>query len=1089
VTPGDALVRAKLLPPTTGRYHLRRLRLEDRLAAGLIGRATLLTAGPGYGKSSLAARFLQERGGDSVWYRLDSFDRDPWMLFRYLIEGIRQHVPEFGERSENVREALRSGGGLVERLTDTFIRDAEESLEGQVILVMDDVHHVADGGATERALRRLVAYLPGTLHLILMGRSMPDLGVASLRTDAAVQRLMGQDLLFNLEETRNLLTETFGLRASDETVRRIHERTRGWVTALQLLRQTALSRGGSPDLPEAIFALTESEIFEYFSEETLASEPEASRRFLLAACLPSTIDPDILGAVLPETDVRGILSGLLRRSLFISALESRGEYYAFDPLFADYLRRKAGEQLGADGMRDLHRRYARAFAARRDAAQALRHWVAADEPLQVARLLASHGKTLVRTGMLDAVREAAKFVSERGARSPVLDDLLGEASRLCGDYAAAAGHFEKALAATTSSGASLEGAERAGVLQGLAYSLLKLGEVGRARLMAEEALASAGGEDEALRARILNTLSLIRYRTGSQSEALAGWQEALRAARRADDTHLARMIAHNLGLPHAVMGDFARAAECFHILTDPDSPRLGPEEGAAYLNLARIETLLGHLESAASLLGDAREIAWKWQLAGLKGDVLEAEGNLLRESEDLDAARGKYAEARALFTELGQLDLLDNLAEEEALLASRRGDHDEAGRLAFECLKRRREDSDPAGIASTLLACGRVRLAAHDPSGAAVALAEAVPLFTSLGRAYEACLANLHLAAAHQRLGRKQMADATLGESLALASRFDYRSAVTRVLATEPDLARVASSLASAPAWARSVPGPAARPERASLGAISPAGADLTARLLGPVEVYRDSAQKIPPRAWKIRRALHLFCYLVASRDHRASKDRLADALWGEARLSTIEKNFHPTISMLRRALNHGHNVPKHFILYEGSAYRLNPAYRYDLDVEKFERALSEARKAAAGGEAAAALEAYDRALDHYRGPFMEEEYEPWAEAPRAHYESLSLSALAEAGELHLKMGDPSAAAGYLRRLVEHDPFDEGASARLMRALGAARDRAGLSREYERLTRTLRDELSAEPHPQTRKVYEEALAAAAEVVADRRRRR
>lgn len=1089
MTPLDALVRAKLLPPTTGRYHLRRPRLEDRLVAGLTGRVTVMTAGPGYGKSSLTARFLQEQGTDSVWYRLDTFDRDPWMLFRYLIEGIRQHLPEFGERSENVREALRSGDGPVERLTDVFIRDAEESLEGQMILVIDDVHHVADGGPAERALRRLVAYLPGTLHLILMGRSMPDLGIAALRTDAAVSTLTGQDLLFNLEETRSLLTETFGLRASDETVRRIHERTRGWVAALQLLRQTALARGGSPDLPEAIFALTETEIFEYFSEETLASESEETRRFLLAACLPTTIDPDILSAVLPGVDVRGVLTSLVRRSLFISTLESRGQYYAFDPLFTDYLRRKAGEQLGQIGVRELHCAYARAFAARRDAAQALRHWMAAEEPQFVARLLASDGKALIHAGMLDAVREAARFVSERGARTPVLEELLGEASRLCGDYAAAAGYFEKAIATVSPSEEALAGTDRAGALQGLAYSLLKMGEVAKARVVAEQALASVGGDDDALRARILNTLSLIRYRTGSPSEALDGWQEALRSARRADDTHLARMIAHNLGLPHAAMGDFARAAECFHILTGPDSPRLGPEEGAAYLNLARIETLLGNLEKAASFLGDAREIAWKWQLAGLKGDVLEAEGNLLRESGDLDAARAKYAEARVLFTELGQLDLLDGLVEEEALLASRRGDHDEAERLAAACLQRRRADADPAGIASTLLVRGRVRLTAGDAAGASEALSEAVPLFDGLERAYESCLANLHLAAAHLRLGRADLAGAALGESLALASRFDYRSAVMRILANQPDLARVASSVSSAPAWARSVPPPSPSPERASLGAISPAGADLTARLLGPVEVYRDPAQKIPPRAWKIHRALHLFCYLVAARDHRASKDRVADALWGEVRLSTIEKNFHPTISMLRRALNHGHNVPKHFILFEGNAYRLNPAYRYDFDVEKFEQALADARKAAGRSKPETAIIVYDRAIDLYRGPFLEEEYETWAEAPRAHYEKLFLSALAEAGDLCQRTGNTGAAVGYLHRLVEYDPLDETASTQLMMALGQTRDRAGVVREYERLTVALREELSAEPLPLTHRAYEEALVCASESIADRRRKR
>ncbi|HKY32403.1 MAG TPA: BTAD domain-containing putative transcriptional regulator [Candidatus Polarisedimenticolia bacterium] len=1085
MTPVVSLIRAKLLPPAAGPRHLRRPRLEERLAAGLAGRATLVTAGPGYGKSSLAARVLKERGGDSVWYRLDPFDRDPWVLVRYLIEGIRQHVPDFGERSESVRDAIRASGGPVERLTDTLIRDAEESLEGGMVIVMDDVHHVT-GGESEAALRRLLAYLPGTLHLILMGRSLPDLGAASLEAGASVQAMRGEDLLFTLEETRLLVRETFGLSAPEGTIRRIHERTRGWITALQLLCRT-VPPGGDLDLPEAVFALTEPEIFAYFSEETLASEAEQTRHLLLAASLASAVDPDILSVVLQGTDARGVLSDLARRSLFLSPLESRGRLYALDPLFADFLRGKADERLGMAGVRELHRRYARAFAGRHEAAQSLRHWILAGEPRQAARLLALHGKAMVRAGMLGPVRDAAKFVSERGERTPALDDVLGEASRVCGDFAAAAGSFERALAPP--SGAPLTGAARAAALQGLAYSLLKLGEVERARRAAEEALESAGGHDDALRARILNTLSLILYRGGSQADAVEGWQEALRAARKADDTHLARMIAHNLGLPHAVTGDFARAAECFHILIDPDSARLGPEEGAAYLNLARIETLLGRPESAAAPLGDAREIAWKWRLTGLKGDILEAEGNLLRETGDFEAARSKYAEARALFTELGRLDLLDGLAEEEALLASLRGSHDEAVRLADDCVERRRRAGDPAGIASSLLVCGRTRLNALDPARAEPALEEALRLFGRTGRAYESCLAGIWLSAAHGRLGRQDAAGRRLAEALALASRFRYEPAVLRVLAAQPDLARAAASLGAAPAWARAVPPEAERPARASLGAISPEGADLTARLLGPVEVFRDAGERIPPRVWKVRRALHMFCFLAASRDHRASKDRLADALWGEARLDTIEKNFHPTISMLRRALNHGRHVPRHFILYEGGAYLLNPAYRYDLDIETFDQALSKARKAAGEGRIEAAIEAYDAALELYRGPFMDEEYEPWAEAPRAHYEELLLGSLSEAAALHLKLGDATGAAGRLQRLVERDPFDEEASARLMRALGAAGDRAGVRREYRRLSEALREELSAEPLPATLEACEEALAAASVSLADRRRKR
>src|SRR6266581_5509451 len=95
----------------------------------------------------------------------------------------------------------------------------------------------------------------------------------------------------------------------------------------------------------------------------------------------------------------------------------------------------------------------------------------------------------------------------------------------------------------------LRGSARASTLQGLAYSLLKTGEIERAAEIARKALQEAGSDDPALLARILNTLSIVQYRQNRHQEALAGWKEALARARQAADDHLILMIAHNLGLP------------------------------------------------------------------------------------------------------------------------------------------------------------------------------------------------------------------------------------------------------------------------------------------------------------------------------------------------------------------------------------------------------------------------------------------------------------------------------------------------------------------------------------------------------------
>ncbi len=1087
------LLAAKLLPHATGPLHLRRPRLMDRLRAGLERRATVVLAGPGYGKTALLAQFLQESGEDSVWYSLDPSDRDPSVFFRYLVQGIAEHAPEFGERSQGLWETLRCRPQEAERMADVFIGDADESLSGNIVLVLDGVQHLEESEPCVRALRRLVAGLPGAIHLILAGRSLPDLGLKSLAGNG-VTLIEGDDLLFTPEETGTLLRETFGLPAREEAVERLHARTRGWVTALQLLRQTARLEASAADLPEALFARTEPEIFDYFSEEVLAAESVVMREFLLGSCPPPAIDPEVCAEVLQGFDVHSLLAELVRRHLFVSALESRGAYYAYDPLFLDFLRRKLRAASGADGTKALDRRYGRAFARRGDFAQALSHFMAAESLKETSDLLQRRGETLLRAGMPGAIREAALFLSTRGARPPMAAALLGEACRLAGDHTAAVGHFEAALAARGEAAGTIKGDARAAALQGLAYSLVKVGEVARAEQTAVKAMAELKDGDPALRARVLNTLAIVRYRQDRAAEAIALWQEALASARAAGDDHLILMIAHNLGLPHAVAGDFRRASECFRILTSEENLRLGPEEGAAYLNLARIATRHGEYARASSLLGDAREIAQKWRLEGLLADVLEEEGNLNRERGDLKTAGECYARARALLTELGLIDLLDGLSGEEAILAARRGNHGEAETLAAEAAKRRRAADDAEGAAHALLALGEVRVRARAAPRAVRALAEAAAFFSSTGRAYHECEARLWLALARHQERDRLRAVAQGLQALEIAARHDYQATVLRVASLDTGFRKLLASLASPPSYLEDAPiggrpaGVAAPSGTApsavvrgdaGVEAATGSAADLTVRLLGPIEVYRDAQRKFPAQARTIRRAIQVFCYLAVAPDHRATRDGLADALWGNARPSVIERNFYPTISILRRVLNHGHNVPKNFIQCERGAYLLNPAYRYDIDLDAFEERVRSARRKVSGQDVAGALADYDAAIALYRGPLMEEEYGDWIEAPRARYESLYLAVLGEAGNLHLECGGAEAGAACFRTLVERDPFDEQASCRLMRALGALGDRGGIDQEFARLRQALADERGAGPQRESRRAYDEALAAVA----------
>src|SRR5690349_15145865 len=196
----------------------------DRLRSGLQHPVTLVAAGPGYGKTALLARFLQDSGEPSVWYSLDRSDRDPAVFFRYLVEGMARHVPGFGRRSEDLREDLRFRPEDAERLADVFADDAATSPGRRIVVVLDGVQHLEGSELCARALRRLVDRQPRGMHLILSGRSLPVLGSVASSPERGATRIEGDELLFTREETGTLLRDTFGLPARQATVERLHAR-------------------------------------------------------------------------------------------------------------------------------------------------------------------------------------------------------------------------------------------------------------------------------------------------------------------------------------------------------------------------------------------------------------------------------------------------------------------------------------------------------------------------------------------------------------------------------------------------------------------------------------------------------------------------------------------------------------------------------------------------------------------------------------------------------------------------------------------------------------------------------------------------
>jgi predicted ATPase/DNA-binding SARP family transcriptional activator len=238
-------------------------------------------------------------------------------------------------------------------------------------------------------------------------------------------------------------------------------------------------------------------------------------------------------------------------------------------------------------------------------------------------------------------------------------------------------------------------------------------------------------------------------------------------------------------------------------------------------------------------------------------------------------------------------------------------------------------------------------------------------------------------------------------------------------------------------------------------------GAPLEVLALGPLKIYREG-QLLSDDVWPYAKPKELLVFLMLHQTGR-TREQIGEALWPAASRAQVKNSFHVTLHHLRKALGGAE-----WIVIEGNHYRLSPAARGELDAEQFERAAREALKDPAAG--AGRLRSI---LALYRGDLLDGEVVgPWVEEHRDRFRrcmvalGLALGAALEAED------DPAAAADAYYAIAAREDLNEEAQRRLMLAWARAGDRVRALRHYERLVALLRDELDADPEPETVRVYE-----------------
>ncbi len=1071
-------LRTKLLPPRPASEFLRRPRLIEKLNANLGSPVTLVAADAGCGKTTLIADFLRDQSRPSVWYQLDHTDADPIVFLNYLAQGIRNIAPDFGEAlfpflSEANEDVLR----FPERAADLLSNEIMRVIEHPFILVLDDYHHIGTETIVHKIVDRVLQYSSEHFHLIITTRDLPPLAIMKRRAQAAALVITREDLLFTDVEVKELFRNTLNIELRDDQVLEYRDRTHGWITALQLVRQIAEKEIDGEtsreklDLSE-ILRRSERDIFDYFAEEVFSREDTESQNLLLHLSLLESLPLEHCSLLFPDMRCAAALPILAQKNIFLSAASdgSSAEVYRFHPLFRGFLQRRLRSEIGQARVAEERNRIAELFIASDQSELALPFLLEAENFDRAAEVIAISGDEWISAGAVVSLAAFAdKIPIEILERYPRSLLHQAEIARLQGETSKSAKLLNRAVKLFED---HKDAAGEAEALHSLATLARRKSKPDEAMVLLEKAERLVSEESETY-LKCLNTRGLCLIQEGKWSEAEQQFRVALDLAEAQSNEQHIRLIAHNLALAPGFRGDFGEALRWFRrIFRDGRSNTPLPQEAIGHLNVARLHLYRGEFDKTESHLELALELCQMFDLRSLLPEIFEAYANFYREKLDLSHAAEFYQRAMNAYDDAGIDIATRELNEERAKFHLLRGDTKRARALLEELIESRLKLKNEVTSNTAQLCLCRVDLAEGKTEGLLDRIKGLMEFFHTHSYFYDEALTAMLLAETHFTLGEHKEMVAPVHRVLDLSARFDYEYWLKTEIRRNRGLFEYEDILEKLPPDLREElrAAPVLIPAAISREASEPL-TDLTVRLLGHIEIFRDPSKPFAPDAWTTRRARDIFCYIATRTNRRVPKEVLIEAFWGNEDLDAIERNFHPTISHIRKALNSRQAIKQNFIVFRDGCYQLNPEFSYRIDTEDLNSFITAAESARREKNDADLRKNLESAFALYRGDFMEGTYDDWAEEERHFYQEQYLrvvNALAKLSITEKRWADALKFAGLVLKI---DPYREDLHRLTMKVLAAQGKPAALKKHFEEMQQILRQELGVEPSAETKRLY------------------
>ena len=408
--PAFELLESKLLPPQGARGSVVRADLIGMLEeASGASPVVFVSAGPGWGKTTLLAQWAASSERPFAWVDVDERDNDPIVLLTYVAAALDRVAP----LDPRVFDALGSPGVSVEATVVPRLGAALATICQPLVLVLDDLQLV-DNPASVDAVAALARHVPEGSQLALSARGEPAFPLGAMRARGLTVEIGPDDLRMDEAEARQLVSAA-GLDLAEEQITELTEQTEGWSAGLYLAALSIRARGINVKAKgAATFSGSGRLVSDYLRSELLEHLPPHLLRFLTRTAVLGRMSGPLCDAVLEEGGSARVLDSLARSNLFLVPLDGNGEWYRYHHLFQEMLRAELN-RAEPDLVSRLFLRASNWCEANGQPGMAIGYAQEAEDVARVAQLVERWAQPVYQSGRVATVEGWLDWLDRHGA--------------------------------------------------------------------------------------------------------------------------------------------------------------------------------------------------------------------------------------------------------------------------------------------------------------------------------------------------------------------------------------------------------------------------------------------------------------------------------------------------------------------------------------------------------------------------------------------------------------------------------------------------------------------------------------------------